>query len=286
MTTSEKMVENFPQIFPRVEIVESESLFKDMSFNEWESHAILIHKPDGTHHIGGLCSEKYSLVKNEDVFLPIADKLDEMFGAENINFSLRWSKPFEYHPFFEMPHLAKGKDALYPMCGLTNSYTTKIPASQMGMVGRVICTNGLMTIEEKMQVFKIKHTKKETQMFLDMDQILKDTETVFENFEQIFEVQKAMNDVRLSKVKGANQIERFEAIIKGTTFPKKQIETALNIAQNEAKQLKQDVTLWLAYNALNHILWHDKEAKMTQKVRTDIDQKLINKVHKMAIEMA
>jgi hypothetical protein len=288
MTTSENLITNHSELFPRVEIIATSDLpqFNGISFNDWEQNAIVIHKDNGMH-IGGFCSEKYALVKNEDIFLPIADKLDQMFGSENVKIRKRWSKPYEYHLFFEMPNLAQGgKDALYPMACVTNSYTTQIPASQLGMIGRLICTNGLMTIDEKMQIFKIKHTKKETKLFLDMDAILKETEQVFASFDTVFEVQKAMNAVRLSAVKGANQIDRFESIIKGTTFPKKQLQSALNFAQNEAKQLKSDVTLWLAYNALNHILWHDKQSKMTQKIRSEIDQKLINRVHNLAVEMA
>lgn len=292
MTTSEKLIQNHSYLFPRVEIANVSDLpeFNNYSFNAWQQNAIVIHNDSGKgkpYHVGGFCSEKYSLIKNEEIFLPIADKLDSMFGAENVNIKIKASQPYEYHLYFEIPSLATNeKDSLYPMSSITNSYTTQIKAAQFGMIGRVICTNGMMTISEKAVVFNIKHTKKETGMYLDMNQILKDTEKVFSDFGIVTEHREIMNTVNLSALKGKNNAERFEAIIKGTDFPKKQIDSAWNIAQNEASQLKQNVTLWLAYNALNHILWHDKQSKMTEKRKTELDTKLVTKVHKLALQLA
>lgn len=287
MNTSEKLIENFPHLFPHVELVNSSDVFPNYEFNQWEQKAIVIHKPNGGYHVGGLASEKYSLVKNEDIFLPIADKLDSLFGSESIDIRLKYSKPFEYHLFFEMKGLSTNEiDSLYPMSEATNSYTTQIQAAQRNMIGRLICTNGMMTIAEKALLFNVKHTKSETGVFLDMDSLLKDTELLFNDFGVITSHVELLNSVKLSEIKGKNNTERFEAIIKGTNFPKRQIETAFEIAQKEAKQLNQNLTLWLAYNGLNHILNHDKSTKMTQNMKNTLDSKLINKVHAMALELA
>jgi hypothetical protein len=289
MSTSEKLITKHSNLFPRVELVPTSSLpqFNGMTFNSWEQNAIIIHNDNGGFHLGSLVSEKYHLIKNEDIFLPIADKLDSMFGPENINVRVRASQPYEYHVYFEVPKYGtKELDSLHPMSSITNSYTGQVKASQIGMVGRLICTNGMMTISNKAKVFDIKHTKKEAKIFLDMAQILNDTEQVFADFGLVIEHREVMNAVKLSALKGKNNTEKFETLIKGTNFPKKQIETAFNIANSEAAQLKQNVTLWLAYNALNHILWHDKQSKMTEKMKNELDSKLVTKVHKLALELA
>jgi hypothetical protein len=287
LSTSENLIENYPHLFPHVELVNSSDVFKGYEFNEWEQKAIVIHKPEGGFHVGGLASEKYSLVKNEDLFLPIADKLDSLFGEKNIDIRVKYSKSFEYHLFFEMKGLQTNEmDSLYPMSEATNSYTTQILAAQRNMIGRLICTNGMMTIAEKALLFAVKHTKSETGIFMDMDTLLKDTELLFNDFGVITEHKEVMNNVNLSALKGANNIERFESIVKGTNFPKKQIETAYNIALREASQLKQNLTLWLAYNGFNHILNHDKETKMTQNMKNVLDAKLVNKVHNLALSLA
>lgn len=286
-STSEKLIENFPHLFPHVELVNSSDVFPNYEFNSWEQKAIIIHKPEGGFHVGGLASEKYSLVKNEDLFLPIADKLDSLFGAKNIDIRLSYSKDFEYHLFFEMKGLKTNViDSLYPMSEATNSYTTQIQAAQRNLIGRLICTNGMMTISEKALLFNVKHTKSETGVFMDMDTLLKDTELLFNDFGVMTQHVDLLNSVKLSALKGKNNTERFESIIKGTNFPKKQVESALNIAMREASQLKQNLTLWLAYNGFNHILNHDKTTKMTQNMKNVLDTKLINRVHKMALELA
>jgi hypothetical protein len=294
MTTSENLLENYSYLFPRVELIDRETEFKGYTFNSWEKKAIKIFDVDrdgnynkGGFHIAGTCSDSYELIKNEDIFLPIADKLDSMFGPENVKIRVRWSQPFEYHLYFEIPSLAQGgNDPLFPMSSLRNSYTTQIPAEQVGMIGRLICTNGMMAISDSARIFKIKHTKKEAKVFLDMDKILKETEQVYNDFGIFASHKQVMNSVNLSALDGKTEIEKFESIIKGTDFPKRQLDSAWNIAQNEAKQLKQDVTLWLAYNALNHILWHDTQTKMTELRKNNLDSKLVTKVHDLALELA
>ena len=282
MSTSEKLIENFPHLFPRVELANSSDVFNGATFNEWEQKAIIIHKPEGGIHVGGLASNKYSLHKNEDIFLPIADKIDSMFGEKNVKVRLKNSKPFEYHLYFEIPsEKTNAIDALYPMSSVTNSYTTQVKASQFGMIGRVICGNGLVSISEKANIFDIKHTKDNV---LDIPQILIDTEKVYKDFGVYTSHIDTMNNVKLSTIKGDNNLERLKSIVSGTNFPVKQIETAFNLAQKEAAQLKQNVTLWLAYNAFNHILWHDTTSSMTEKMKIELDGKLVNKAHNLALQ--
>lgn len=297
LSTSENLIQNHGYLFPRVEIVETRDVpqFKGMTFNKWEENAILIHDRDkdgnvekGGLHVGGFCSPKYDLVKNENLFLPIADKLDSLFGAENIDINIKYSKPFEYHLFFEMKGMKTDEiDSLYPMSEAMNSFTTQIKAAQRALIGRLICTNGMMTIAEKAMIFNVKHTVKETGILMDMDSLLMDTEKMFENFGLVIEHRDVMNSVNLSALKtGKNNTEKFESLIAGTNFPKKQIETALNIAQREARQLKQNLTLWLAYNGFNHVLNHDKSTKMTQIEKSKLDGKLINSIHKTALQLS
>lgn len=290
MTTSEKLLANHSYLFPRVEVIDTLDVMpKNVTVNDWEKKAIVIHDDvNGGFHIGGYASEKYQLTKNEETFLPVADKLDSLFGAENINIRVKASKPFEYFVYFEMPNLATSEmDALYPMYLKANSYTTQVKDFLQGMIGRIICSNGMMTIAESMLVYSAKHTKKETEILLNIDDILKGVETVAENFGLMTNHRDVMNSISLDAVTtGENTFERFESLTKGTLFPKKQIETAFNIAQKEAAMLKQNVTLWLAYNAFNHVLWHDNSFKMTEKVRNEQDAKLVNKIHNLSLSMA
>ena len=91
-----------------------------------------------------------------------------------------------------------------------------------------------------------------------------------------------MQAVSLRKV--SNKFDSaLQELISGTGFPKKQIEPALNIARREAKQLNSNLNLWLVYNGLNHVLNHNHDIKITQKVRGEIDRKLVDRVHKIAL---
>lgn len=288
MSTSDNLVQNYGFLFPQVVVKNVAEIpqFRGINFNKWQQNVIVIDGPNGDH-IGGFCSENYALIKNEDIFLPIADKIDELFGSENVNIKLKYSKPFEYHLYFEMPNMGTAEmDSLYPMSQAQNSYTTQVRAAQMGMIGRLICTNGMMSISESMQVFNIKHTIKEKNQYLDIVEILANTEKMFKNFDASIEYREILKSIPLTAIDGKSEIENFEAIIKGTNFPKKQIDTAINLAKSEASQLNTNVSLWLAYNALNHIIWHDTQSKMTEKMSNELDAKLVNKVHNLALEIA
>ena len=288
VSTSTKLIENYSFLFPQVVVKNVNEIpqFEGINFNSWQQNCIVIDTPKG-NHIGGFCSENYALIKNEDIFLPIADKLDDLFGSENINIKIKYSKPFEYHLYFEMPNLGTSEiDSLYPMSQVQNSYTTQIRAMQMGMIGRLICSNGMMSISESMQVFNIKHTTKEKNQFLDIAEILANTEKMFNEFDATIEFRDILKEIPLNAIEGRNHTENFEQIIKGTNFPKRQIDTAINLAKSEAIQLNSKVTLWLAYNALNHIIWHDTQSKMTEKMSNELDSKLVNKVHNFALELS
>ena len=288
VSTSTKLIENFSFLFPQVVVKNVNEIpqFRGINFNSWQQNCIVIDTPKG-NHIGGFCSENYALIKNEDIFLPIADKLDSLFGSENVNIKIKYSKPFEYHLYFEMPNLGTSEiDSLYPMSQVQNSYTTQIRAMQMGMIGRLICSNGMMSISESMQVFNIKHTTKEKNQFLDIAEILANTEKMFNEFDATIEFRDILKEVPLNAIEGKNHTKNFEQIIKGTNFPKRQIDTAINLAKSEAIQLNSKVTLWLAYNALNHIIWHDTQSKMTEKMSNELDSKLVNRVHNFALELS
>ena len=288
VSTSTKLIEKHSYLFPQVVVKNVNEIpqFEGINFNSWQQNCIVIDTPKG-NHIGGFCSENYALIKNEDIFLPIADKLDSLFGSENVNIKVKYSKPFEYHLYFEMPNLGTQEmDSLYPMSQIQNSYTTQIRAMQMGMIGRLICTNGMMSISESMQIFNIKHTIKEKNQFLDIAEILANTEKMFNSFDTTIEFREILKAVPLNAIEGRNHTENFEQIIKGTNFPKRQIDTAINLAKSEASQLNSKVTLWLAYNALNHIIWHDTQSKMTEKMSNELDSKLVNKVHNFALELS
>lgn len=284
VNNSIELLENVPSLFPVAEIkkVSEVPQFQGFTFNSWEQNVVMLNNK----HIATFASKNYALIQNEDVILPIVDFLGTNFGEMNIRYEIQDCAYFVYIEYPKMAILLDNKkDGLYPIVQIKLSYNGQIKAQVKLLIGRLICTNGMMTIEKSAIVCDIKHTKKEKKQFLDIDTIIANTGNMLENFTGIVTHIPIMESVKLSKV-NVNFDDAVKELISGTNFPIRKLDDAMNIARKEAQMLNTDMTLWLAYNGFNHVLNHDKTFKMNEKLRNELDAKLVNKIHSIALELS
>jgi len=264
----------------RVEIVKSEDLFPGYAFTNENSHSIVTYigrKKLVVNH----CTSRYDLMRNEDVLLPLAENLSKHF---DFNVKLRHDnfKRF-FIDFTQVMDRPVKKDDLLLNVRYTSSYDSFIKWNVQGGIYRVWCSNGAkMPVEGMNFNVNIKHVKGAAgNSALNLDEIFKMVNEYCLNFKEVYKVQKSWENVLLTSVKRDTK-KAFEAIIKGTNFPIRKIEDAINIASKEAKELNNGhISIWLAYHALNNVLNHDTTFKMEEHIRRDVDEKLVSRVNSL-----
>ena len=267
-------------------LVPTKDLLAGFTHNSWEENMIIIN---GTH-FAGTASDKYRLIQNEQSLLPV---LNSVIAYVNQNHNGDFSKvKVQMHEnegsYFVKIHMQNelygiGKDKIYKVIGWQNSANTQVKAKTYGMEGRLVCTNGLYRIVTTEYMVNVKHTSKDVDV-INFDEI--ETSVMkYLNVDLNLAYKDRLNEVSIFDI-DTDITKAYEAIIKGTLFPKKKIVDALAIARTEAAQLGQDLTVWLAYNSLNHVLNHDNTFKMKQQFRMDTDSKLYINTEKLVESLA
>jgi hypothetical protein len=264
-------------------LVPTKDLLSGFTYNSWENNLIIV---DGSY-FAGTASDKYKIVQNYDSLMPV---INTVIDYVNQNCNGDFSKVKVNTTINEGSYFAKislmdkfwgeGKDKLFKILAWQNSYNTQVPNIIYDMIGRLICTNGLMRIASKQTVCNVKHTSKEVNT-LNFDEISATLNTILGNSLDLSE-QRKFNEISIMDID--TEISKvYESLIAGTLFPKKKVSDAMNIAQIEASQLNQSVTLWLAYNALNHVLNHDNTFKMKPQFRQQTDEKIFFNAEKLLL---
>jgi len=266
-------------------LVPTKDLLSGFTHNSWEENMIIING----NHFAGTASDKYRLVQNEQSLLPVLNSVISYVNQEcNGDFSkIKVQTSENEGAYFAKIHLmdkmyGKGKDRMYKIIGWQNSANTQVKAKTYGMEGRLICTNGMFGIVSTEYMVNVKHTSKDVDI-INFDEI--ETSVMkYLGVDLNLDYMDRLNSVLVSKI-DTDMTKAFEQIIKGTIFPKKKIDDAMAIARTEAAQLGQDITMWLAYNSLNHVLNHDNTFKMKQQFRMDTDAKVYRNASNLVSEL-
>ncbi|RLD60175.1 MAG: hypothetical protein DRI95_15965 [Bacteroidetes bacterium] len=286
MKNQESFLSEFDSILnSSATLVPTKDLLSGFSHNSWENNLIIV---DG-NYFAGTASNKYKIVQNEESLSPVLNAVCN-YANENLggDFSkIKVNTHINEGSYFAKISLmdkfwGKGIDKMFKIISWQNSYNTQVPNRIFDMIGRLICENGLMRIAEKQIICNVKHTSKEVDT-LNFDEMKIALNEIFGLAIDLSE-QKKFNEISIIDI-DTDVTEAYNSLIKGTIFPKRKIADALNIAQREAQILNSDVTLWLAYNALNHVLNHDKTFKMKEQFRLQTDEKIFKNAEKLYAEI-
>lgn len=211
-----------------------------------------------------VASDNYGLLKNEDFFIEAERKLidaDIDYVTRSIN---RGDSQFavDYILKSEKNHITvkNGMDRLMPMMRLVNTYDGT--SSVMGSFGfyREVCTNGLHVGQLEID-FKVRHKKDVVEVVMpNLQELISKfmsneyyeihknfnilSNTVIEDVEDYLEF--ITDEVKLFSVRKGGDEEAEEL--------SKSAKRVIEIMEREGRQLGQDSTLWLGYNALNEYL--------------------------------
>ena len=243
-----------------------------------------------------VCSEKYALLRNEDFFLKVEEKLiidanitdytKRSINKDNRSFQVDYILDDKKHNIV----INNGKnDVIKPMLSFINSYDGSCKTRGSFGYFREVCSNGLH-IAETMLDFTVKHRGNMAEIvFPKMDELIAN----FMNNEYYTLKEKAtdlshqtLSDVGQFVKEICDKTDVFKYEIGEKLGSKTKIvspfaEQVINTINFEAEYLSVSPNKWLAYNAFNEIL-NDGTFKKTFDKQHEFDSQIFNTILEMA----
>ena len=239
-----------------VEKVRSEEITPGYNFPSSSEYAIINRE---TNMVLNYCSEAYTLQDNRDLVLDTYNELSKVFDVQVKTRTERHARFFVDFTLKNSIIPVIGSDTINPMITLQNSYDGSLPALLKFSMRRMVCGNGLFSLEENMVGGK-RHVGKLGFSVKDVISQIQD------NQKNIGEL-KVLTDYKLNP---AQSIELIESVKDFTDFPKKmaQPENLLNLMNEEiAKTGGRGQSKWYLYNALNFQLNHTENSLPLPKAK-------------------
>lgn len=265
-----------PILFPvRVEAATSDNGY---SFNPDLNHQVIVFP---TEHEDGIvvnaCSKGYTLVDNNQLFLPLAQKLEKKYPKVDVVVKhYRFSKFYVDFVIKDFYIKISEGDYLYPRLRVINTYDGSVTYRFTMGFFRPFCLNMINSNsdvlpldEEDLEDFD-NITMRHTESVKDaIEKSIKMVERFIELAPKIKTVYKSM-----SKTVYKNAEERLIEVAEDTKYPPKSIEYA--IAQLHREKDKFPVTDYIIYNCLNFGLYSNPKSQMKDHKKDKIDIRVLN----------
>lgn len=238
------------------------------------THAIVATKPDGQKRLLTYCSNKYTLLKNEDIFIPLLNEVQKNF---NIKVKARMDN---YSKFFvdiilqgtKLGFGPKKNDDIVPKIRIYNSYDKSLIYRHRGGMHRLVCTNGLTLPIEELSQQRSLHTPSLNKVMRDAKSLMETLEILQNNYEELcdtyFEIyDQSVGDIEL----------RVEEVVENTKFPIHFTGEVIERIMQERNTLGlKNFNDWLVYNGFNYSLNHNEDMPLTQDKREKLDETILD----------
>lgn len=256
-----------------VNLVDSESVF-GMKANSEVSKAV-IADIKGEKRILNICSDRYCLIPNSEIFLPIEQKLTERGVKYEATYKMIDNSKFyaDYIIKEESMKLSEGfNDTIFPKISVTHSYNGLLKYKISVGYYRLVCSNGLtvpITDYENNFAKVGKHTEKLNntlhEFFMVFERFLNDTKDIAKGFQ-------AINDKIVFNIS-----DRINSVAEKTAYPVRLVEVANEIVSKELAKFETPKTDLLVYNAMNEALMNS-DSSMHPEFRTKIDTEVFQHI--------
>ena len=276
-----ELAEKEIQLYKKVEKVELKSLLPNLNFADGLDHAIV----DEFGNVLNVCSKKYNLVPNSDVFLPIEDKIKSsgLLYTKKVNI-INNSKFYVDYIIKDELKSTQVND-VFPKISIWNSYDGTLKFRREFGFFRLVCSNGLAVPFGLSNTILNKHTTDSFDGF-DKSSLNKFVNGFIESTN--FFLNKTKEHTKFYEFlneKGAN-IKTLEKIAEETNLSKRIIETATDrykfetesqqlvfndLLNNQRTTEKAERSLFTVYNALNFGIYNTNEKELPErKLEKDI----------------
>jgi len=237
-------------------------------------HAVIV-RPKQENKIVSLCSENYELVRNEEIFPVIEENFAHMDYKVNVkNYN---DAQFSVDYIFALQGLdfIKG-DNLQFRLSTGHSYDSRRKFDVNAGLWREICGNGLAVPVQldAAQQFKLEmsgqHTHDNVKKMLDtfstwLPSVLNEFPAAMKQaFKPLYDTKIQDYATRILEVVSATNV-----------FSTKLVDSAVAVAQMEQMAGNLESTQWLAYNAINNLLFDDEVNKKNDWDRKRKDQEVL-----------
>lgn len=251
---------------------------------------------DGQKQVLNVCSDRYHLVPNSEIFLPIEQELTNRGIKYKATYRNIGNQKFYADYIIEEKALQVGtdKDKIFPKIRVSHSYNGTLNYTVNMGYYRLICSNGLsvpVTVKGKEHHnFNVtaKHTPKLQEnidlFFEKLDYLLSNAQLLSEGFNKLASktIQTNNLDRVMSHIMEKSGVIKAERKTKEGKNMTKNFEYAKEVALKEAKELNTDLNYWLIYNAINGAIFNDDLNKVHEEFRTKADVKVMDTMLAMA----
>jgi hypothetical protein len=256
-----------------VKLVNTEEAF-GMKANNDVSKAVIANIK-GENKILNVCSEKYCLVPNNEIFLPIEMALTEKGIKYEAKYNMVDNSKFyaDYIIKEESMKISDGfNDTVYPKISVTHSYNGLLKYKISVGYFRMVCSNGLVIpIKDYENNFAKmgKHTEKLNntlhEFFMVFERFLNDTTTIGKEFQKL-------NDKVVFNIS-----DRLNSVAEKTAYPVRLVDVANEIINKELTKYETPKTDLLIYNGMNEALM-TADISMHPEFRTKIDSEVFQHI--------
>lgn len=269
-TSTSETLENI--LFPVVK-VKSNELMKGTKFTGDNSFAIYAPTEDKVLHF---CPPSYDLEPNDALILPIYDKMVEVFGKDGFTTKSMNFDDCEFSVTFTANktwYQITKEDAICPEITISNSYNGRVKRSVSMAYWRKVCENGMMGWGKQISESSKHYKGTKLRQLSDVMQI------ELEGVKHKVEKMRKMTERTLLPGEFDKLVEEIKAE-KNIKFPVRLLANANETLEREATEYYGgEQNVWLAYNALNNVLYHGESALRPHE-REKIDHQVLHKIAK------
>jgi hypothetical protein len=246
---------------------ENREILTDYNFTNQYSSAIYCPSMNKILHMAG---SKYQLVTNEQLIMPIHDKLTSMFGSSGFTVQCKNEDDRRFSAEFILTDKViqvADKDALNAMIEVQNSYDGSLQHSMALSYYRQVCTNGMMAWKKETQIAQ-RHDK---DFLFNLDKILvrlHKLDVQLQEFRKLTE--RTVTSKEMEQI--MDKLKEFKS---HDAFPKKIIQEVPLKVHQEAEELKTAPNAWLLYNGFNYFLNHDQRIGLGMDSKEKIDRNVL-----------
>jgi len=254
-----------------VKKVETESVF-GIPANSDYSHAI-IGNINGIDTILNVCSDRYELVRNEEIFPVIRGILNDSGMKFTESYSMVNNARFyaDYVIENESTFIGTKNDIVKPLIRVRHSYNGLTKYAITFGYFRLICSNGLVIPVEGKEATNLhiagRHT---TAIRTSLDLLMEKLQYFVVNQNVLSNNFNTLSDQWVKDPK-----DRITEVLEYSGITDRAIETVFNSVQNEATQLYNgNINDWLIYNGVNQFI-HNGDNKKVLEQKEIYDHKAI-----------
>lgn len=256
----------------QIQLDDNREILTDYQFSSQYSSAIYCPSMNKVLHMAG---SKYQLVTNEQLIMPIHDKLNSILGSTGFRVQCTNEDDRRFSAQFILTDKViqvADKDALNAMIEVQNSYDGSLQHSIALSFYRQVCTNGMMAWKKDTQIAQ-RHDK---DFLFNLDAILTRLDALdvqLQEFRKLTERQVTSKEIE-------QIMDKLKEFKNHDAFPKKIIQEVPLKVYQEAEELSTTPNAWLLYNGFNYFLNHDQRIGLGMDSKERIDRNVLKVIQK------